>query len=264
MIRQKVHQKVNDIEEIELELTRFNAGRALSSQDKRLEELRIGGARLLIEVTGPDSLYYNRVKGFGIADLELLDQIVREYEQRNARPCFDMAPSRLDEQVALALHRKGFLPIEQLAFLEAEPMEVAAVHPDITIEPVHEGNADVLLEAVSELMGGVPAEVLARKKPYFTLPVFKNYLAFADGHLAGIGSLFIHEGRGYLANDYTLPEFRGRGCQTALIRHRLAEAKRTGLSMVYTDVEFGSPSHNNMLVQGFRHVYTNSFWIRDQ
>ncbi|WP_374954637.1 hypothetical protein [Paenibacillus sp. AR247] len=76
--------------------------------------------------------------------------------------------------------------------------------------------------------------------------------------------MFIHTGKGYLANDYTLPAFRGRGCQTALIRHRLSEAKRTGLSIVYTDVEFGSPSHNHMLVQGFRHVYTNSFWVRDQ
>lgn len=168
MIQQKVHQKVNDIEEIELELTRFNAGRALSSQDKRLEEIRIGSARLLIEATGPDSLYYNRVKGFGIADLEHLDQIVSEYEQRNARPCFDMAPTRLNEQVALALHRKGFLPTDQLAFLEAEPAEAAAVHPDITIEPVDEGNVDVLLEAVSDLMGGVPADILARKNG--TLP----------------------------------------------------------------------------------------------
>ncbi|OXL83823.1 hypothetical protein BCV73_12495 [Paenibacillus sp. SSG-1] len=264
MIQQKVHQKVNDIEEIELELTRFNAGRALSSQDKRLEEIRIGSARLLIETTGPDSLYYNRVKGFGIADLGHLDQIVSEYEQRNARPCFDMAPTRLNEQVALALHRKGFLPIDQLAFLEAEPVEAATVHPDMTIEPVDEGNVDVLLEAVSVLMGGVSADILARKKRYFTLPVFRNYLAYSDGQLAGIGSMFIHMGKGYLANDYTLPAFRGRGCQTALIRHRLSEAKRMGLSTVYTDVVFGSSSHNHMLVQGFRHVYTNSFWVRDQ
>ncbi|MCM2998444.1 GNAT family N-acetyltransferase [Paenibacillus cellulositrophicus] len=264
MIQQKVHQKVNDIEEIELELTRFNARRALSSQDKRLEEIRIGSARLLVEATGPDSLYYNRVKGFGIADLEHLDQIVSEYEQRNTRPCFDMAPTRLNEQVALALHRKGFLPTDQLAFLEAEPAEAAAVHPDITIEPVDEGNVDVLLEAVSDLMGGVPADILARKKRYFTLPEFRNYLAYSDGQLAGIGSMFIHAGKGYLANDYTLPAFRGRGCQTTLIRHRLSEAKRTGLSTVYTDVVFGSSSHNHMLVQGFRHVYTNSFWVRDQ
>ncbi|WP_143812984.1 GNAT family N-acetyltransferase [Paenibacillus sp. XY044] len=264
MIRHKVHQKVNDIEETELELTRFNAGRALSSPDKRLEEIRIGGTKLLIEVTGPDSLYYNRVKGFGIADLEHLDDIISEYERRNARPCFDMAPNRLNEQVALALHGRGFLPMDQLAFLEAAPVEKEAVHPDISVDPVHEGNVDVLLGIVSDLMGGVPAEVLARKKRYFTFPVFRNYLAYANGQLAGIGSMFIYKGNGYLANDYTLPAYRGRGCQTALICHRLSEAKRTGLSKVYTDVEFGSPSHDNMLVQGFSHVFTNSFWVRER
>ncbi|MGG6314542.1 GNAT family N-acetyltransferase [Paenibacillus macerans] len=74
--------------------------------------------------------------------------------------------------------------------------------------------------------------------------------------------MFIRGEEGYLANDFTFPDYRGRGAQTALIRHRLEAARSLGLSRLYTDVEFATVSHANMLKCGFRNIYMNAFWMK--
>ncbi|MNP47513.1 hypothetical protein D3C76_1415710 [compost metagenome] len=76
-----------------------------------------------------------------------------------------------------------------------------------------------------------------------------------------MGSLFLSGEKGYLANDYTFPEFRVRGCQSALIKRRLTDAAERGATTVYTDVEFGSASHANMERAGFRLAFLNTYWI---
>lgn len=44
-----------------------------------------------------------------------------------------------------------------------------------------------------------------------------------------MGSLFISGTDWYLANDFTFPEFRGKGSQTAVIHHLVQVAKELGL-----------------------------------
>lgn len=100
-----------------------------------------------------------------------------------------------------------------------------------------------------------------RVKGYFHASQFHNYMLTIDGRPAAMGSLFLHGSEGYLANDYTFEEFQGRGCQTALIGHRLSAAAELGLENVYTDVEFGSVSHTNMEKAGFRTAFINTFWM---
>ncbi|MNL57001.1 Acetyltransferase (GNAT) family protein [compost metagenome] len=78
-----------------------------------------------------------------------------------------------------------------------------------------------------------------------------------------MGSLFLNGGEGYLANDYTFPDYRGKGYQLSLLKHRLAEAVRLGVKTVYTDVEFGSVSHANMERVGFKTAYLNTYWMAE-
>jgi hypothetical protein len=77
-----------------------------------------------------------------------------------------------------------------------------------------------------------------------------------------MGSLFINGDAGYIANDFTFSQFRGMGCQSALVSHRLRIAHKMGLSDVYTDVEFGTVSHNNMLRSGFQTIFLNALWMQ--
>ncbi|ANS75926.1 hypothetical protein AWM70_16135 [Paenibacillus yonginensis] len=263
MGKQGIGDKVQQIEAMELRLNQFNAARALALPDKKPMVLKLGDSLLLMETSGPESMYYNRVKGFGPSDLDKLDLILQEYESRDLIPCFDIPPGRMTVEVGTALHQKGFVCAEQLTFLEAgHGSPPTAPASSVEIKEVDEHLADDLLNSISRIMGGVPSEILERKKPYFILPHFRNYLAYIGNEIAGIGSLFIHEREGYLANDYTFPEYRGMGCQKALIARRLAEAAKLGLTSVYTDVRFGSASHENMRLLGFEQVFTTSFWIK--
>jgi GNAT superfamily N-acetyltransferase len=259
-----VRSNVNKIEKIEMELTVFNSKRALSSSEKNLEIIEVGNSMLLKDKVSPQSIYYNRVKGFSPTDLDKLDQIIQIYEQDQITPCFDLAPSHTNYDVAKALVNKGYFSAEQLAFLQILPSEMKPALNKFKIVQVTEENAEEFIKLIGISTGlTFEAELIKQKNEYFYSPNFKNYIAYIEGQPAGMGSLFISVNEGYIANDYTFPDFRGKGLQTALIHHRLEVAKELDLEMVYTDVEFGSTSHNNMVKIGFQLVYVNSFWMRD-
>lgn len=269
MEKRTILETVRSIEAMELALTVFNAQRALADRDKHLEVLTHGDCTLLIEEGSPESPYYNRVKGFGRKDLDHLDGILARYHGKGVRPCFDMTPDHLDEEVAGALFRHGYAAVDQLVFLENLPGVTEKVrgksdagNPEIRIEEVREATAEGFVRIIMESNGGMDIgdDVIRRKKHYFHQPQFRNLVAFIGDEVAGIGSLFIKGSEGYLANDYTFEAFRGRGVQKALIDYRMIQAEKLGLERLYTDVEFGSVSHQNMERSGFRTVFLNAFY----
>jgi GNAT superfamily N-acetyltransferase len=85
------------------------------------------------------------------------------------------------------------------------------------------------------------------------------YLALEDDRAIGAGTLFVHDGVGYLGMGATLPEHRKRGAQSALLARRLEVARDLGCSVVVS--ETGAPvegdpqhSHRNMLRAGLREI----------
>lgn len=251
---------VHEIEWIEVELTRLNARRSLTPEARSLAVTELAGCTLLRD--GTESPYYNRIKGFGPAAVPHLDRLLSHYG--SIRPCFDMTPDKMTGDAALALLDRGYYPAEQLAFLAAAvPGDGAERQPDLEFELITEQNAKEFIRWIGLSNGGIdyPQPVADRVKAYFYAPDFRNYMLKVEGRPAAMGSLFLKGREGYLANDYTFEDFRGRGYQQQLIRQRLSEAACLGLEAVYTDVEFGSASHRNMENNGFRTVFINTFWL---
>ena len=60
----------------------------------------------------------------------------------------------------------------------------------------------------------------------------------------------------------TLPGFRRRGVQTALIRQRLWEAAQSGCEYAVVSTMPGSGSQRNMERRGFRVAYTKLVMVR--
>jgi GNAT superfamily N-acetyltransferase len=83
------------------------------------------------------------------------------------------------------------------------------------------------------------------------------FLAFLDGRLAGRGTVDIIEGVAAMQAAETLPEFRGRGIQAALLSARLAAARDEGCDLAMVDCEPGSASERNILRAGFQLLYTS-------
>jgi GNAT superfamily N-acetyltransferase len=83
-------------------------------------------------------------------------------------------------------------------------------------------------------------------------------LGTVDGEVAGGAAVATHDGVALLGGAATLPAFRGRGLQAALIEARLARAVAAGGDLAMTVTLPGSVSQRNCERQGFRVVYTRA------
>ncbi|MFB5676862.1 GNAT family N-acetyltransferase [Paenibacillus terreus] len=262
MNERKPSYYLEQIEKMELELTQLNASRSLVPVERQLEVLRVGNSILLRDRTDPASMYYNRIKGFGLPDLPDLDKLLSYYQ---VSPCFDMTPDHMTAEVARSLSDRGFIPVEQLVFMYVNLLkEKTESAQNFHIERVTEHTAEEFIRWIELSKKGVQftQEMIARSKSYLYSPSFLNYMLRIDGEPAAMGSLFLHGEEGYIANDYTFEAYRGRGCQGALLRQRLSDAASLGVKTVYTDVEFGSTSHGNMVKAGFKTAFLNTFWMK--
>jgi len=86
------------------------------------------------------------------------------------------------------------------------------------------------------------------------------FLAEVDGQPGGAGGLVIHERVALLAGAATVPEFRRRGLQGALLEARLRYAREHGCDLAMMVAEAGSNSQRNAERQGFRVAYTRMKW----
>jgi GNAT superfamily N-acetyltransferase len=84
------------------------------------------------------------------------------------------------------------------------------------------------------------------------------YLAFADGTLAGGAAVSADHAVCGLFGASTLPAFRRRGVQSALLAARLAWACEKGCDLAVSIAQPGSISHRNLERSGFRVAYTRT------
>ncbi|MDF2627939.1 MAG: acetyltransferase [Symbiobacteriaceae bacterium] len=87
---------------------------------------------------------------------------------------------------------------------------------------------------------------------------WRSYIAYIDGERAAGAQLRIDGGVGSLWMAGTLPQYRGRGAQTALIARRAADARAAGCDLLVTQTDVGSISQCNMERAGFRIAYTKA------
>ena len=100
---------------------------------------------------------------------------------------------------------------------------------------------------------------------FASLPGSLDFLARVDGEVAGGGGgRIISEARiAALFGAATLPEFRRRGVQSALIARRLHEAAQAGCEYAVVSTQPGSASQRNMERRGFRVAYTKVVMVRE-
>ena len=88
------------------------------------------------------------------------------------------------------------------------------------------------------------------------------FVAELAGAIIGTAALNLHDGVALLAGASTLPEFRGRGAQSELLRARLSHAHAAGCDVAMMAALPGSTSQTNAERQGFHIAYTRTKWQR--
>ena len=113
---------------------------------------------------------------------------------------------------------------------------------------------------------GLSAQASALPAALCGAPGWHLFMAFDGAHPAGTGALFVEDGIGWTDWGATDPDFRRRGCQTALLVARLDKAIALGCRMILTETGEevpGDPQHSyrNILKVGFSETQVRENWV---
>jgi GNAT superfamily N-acetyltransferase len=217
---------------------------------------RFGEAWAPVNPDEPELDFQNRVIGLYPKDAGQLDAIVAYYREAGVRPWFELPPAHDFERLAGPLIAGGARPIGFQSVLYAEPERFEA---DARVREIGQDEAEVFADVL--LRGhGVPDDVSrSHVGRWAGNPSSRLYLAEVDGVPAAAGALVLGEVAN-LANASTLPEFRGRGLQSALIRARIDAAAMSGAALVCASASWDSQSQRNLERAGLRVAYTKTVW----
>lgn len=242
-------------------------GEALGVQTRAWE----GGLWSVRCRTAPDHEPGNQIMGLTEGTLERLPELVAWFDEAGCSPGFRWPGTAIGPELGARLHGLG-LHVNELEAWMAAPLD--------TLDLVEGGGHDVIevrseaeLDAwVQAFFGGWQLEdpdkqrvARAAMAPWPGPASWRRYVARIDGEPAGEALLVLFDDVAYLAEAATVPRFRRRGIQRALIARRLADARAAGASTVFGGVVYGDRSWANMRANGLREAFlTVSFRRRSR
>jgi hypothetical protein len=209
----------------------------------------------------PEVDFMNRIAGLRTRHAPLVPEIAAWYRAEGAPFWAEIRPEEGFRELADALAREGARQVDFHSFLygPVTPLPPAPTALGVTVEPVGRAEFDLFLET---LLGGIGVSGADRRlhAHWPDLDHWRLYLARVDGTPAGAAVLRVSDGVGLLANASTLPAFRGRGAQAALVARRTADAAAEGCELMASCAVFGSASHRNLERAGLRVAFTKAVW----
>jgi ribosomal protein S18 acetylase RimI-like enzyme len=209
----------------------------------------------------PDLDFMNRIHGLAFADPAVLEEVLFFYGLLGLRPWIELPPGA--EGMAGRLAEAGARPVESLAVLFGTAHARPSPPPNVDIRRI--GRVDARRFAELLLAGhGVSSDARAVDAAGIAAAGSREdiafYVAALDGQEAAAGVLALRDRVGYLANASTLPAFRRRGCQTALVARRIADSAALGCDLLASLTSFGSASQRTLERAGLRIAYIRTVW----
>ena len=226
------------------------------------------GVALFVDVGWP----MNKVLGLGLAPAVDIDRAVDALGavQLRAMKNGEGIPVELSDRAAPgfleALVGAGYAHEADEVVLALDPRGIGGIpvdHVEITtVGPAHsETWIETSVEGFAVPAGGVahadfPRAILRRVfEDRATVDGVQAMIAIVDGAPAGAASLRVHGGLAQFCGATTLPGFRGRGVQTAMLRARVVAAGGVGCTMATVTAPAGSISERNARSLGFTEVH---------
>jgi GNAT superfamily N-acetyltransferase len=248
---------------------------AASSPDADPFVEHIGGG--VAVYAGPSSPM-NKMIGIGFDGVPADDtlQLVEDQFSRRQAPLQAEISTLADPAVAALLTRRGYV-LEGFENVLGRPVAVdnAGFTVDgIDIQEMNGDEAAIWLDtAVTGFLhldqqGVQPAplpprdDLEASLRDITNVPGFIRYFARIDADIAGVATLRVDAGVAQLCGAATLPRFRRRGVQKALLRRRLADAARAGCDVAVMTTQPGSKSQENGHRQGFSLLYSRALLVK--
>ena len=200
---------------------------------------------------------------------EDLDRLETFYFERGSPAEIDLCPFS-DPTLAGRLFERSYRPdhFEQALVREVIPEDGSAVAEtveDISIEPA---TPDLVIPYCDLLTRGfdLPPEyggaLVQAGRITFASEGVRIYAALSGARLIAAGSMRMEDGVVGLSGATTLPEFRRRGLQTALLTLRLRDAAREGCDLAAVNAMVGTTSQRNIERAGFHPAYTRTVLVK--
>jgi GNAT superfamily N-acetyltransferase len=227
-------------------------------------------------VTRPGSPL-NKIIGIGFGDTiddGALTAVEADWRERREPVRVELAtlatPSVGAMLTARGYRLHGYENVLALSVASPTPAERTAIE----VELVRAGDDAAWLEAVITGFAhpdgtGVTSEVVPREalapimEDFRLAPGMTRCLARIDGEPAGAANVRFDAGIAQLCGATTLPRFRRRGVQRALLDARLAWAREAGCDIAVIATAPGSQSQANAQKQGFALLYARAVLVRE-
>ena len=135
----------------------------------------------------------------------------------------------------------------------------------VTVRPVKIEEAKLYTRVITDgFAEQVPASqsLLEVVESFVHRPRGQAFFAMVDGEIAGAAGVAEHDGIAEMSGAATLPRFRNRGVQAALIAGRLAWSAERGCSLATTTTGPATSSQRNFERAGFQVVYSRTKLVR--
>jgi hypothetical protein len=242
--------------------------RAARNRELGAAQARFGQVTATRLAALPGHAAYNKARGFSHEDGDRLAEICDFFAAAAVPPVIEVWAGDASAALGQRLARAGFYAAEvnaTLAAVAGRPVPARGAGTEADVREVMADDDTVYLDTLFEGYGlGGDESRLSRMMmaAEHRSPRLRRYLAYQDGRPAAAGGLLYTAGRQcYLAGAATVPDLRGRGSQSALIRRRLRDAAAAADQVVVTTA-FGSSSQANLERRGFAIVHTRTLWRR--
>jgi GNAT superfamily N-acetyltransferase len=201
-----------------------------------------------------------------------IDELEEFYRSRDANVNIEVCPLA-DISLVEQLAARGYKPIEfsnvLARFLSLNELNACVRRQtEISVRLATAGEAEAWGQTAArgfmETMetANVPPPMRDLFTTIFHTSGTHCFIAEQDGVIIGGGSMNIRDGIAALAGASTLPAYRKRGAQGALLDYRLQFAMKHGCDLATVATLPGSASQRNAERNGFRVAYTRTKWLR--
>jgi GNAT superfamily N-acetyltransferase len=211
--------------------------------------------------------YWSQALGFTEpVTADLLDEIVAHYRDLGARKAtLNFAPDLLPADFAEMAAECGLVESGAKTKLGGDAEAVKDAPTDFRVAPVTELDAAEFGEVILAGFGapGTPlSEMIASS---VGAPNSRPFAAWDGDTMVAGGVLLVHGDVGALHSGATLPAYRGRGAQSALISARAEAARKAGCRWLIAETGRPTPdqpnsSYNNMRRAGLDDLYPRTVW----
>jgi len=259
--------------------SRLTSGAAEAIRDAGLQKRVV-----IMPIAGGTAVYagpaapMNKLIGLGFdgpLDLYMLNEVEREWRGR-AEPVRVELSILAHPTVGEVLTGRGYRlhGFENVLGRSLKTLEPVNSNPELTVEVLQDSDAatwmDIAVTSFLELdgTGSGPDDSMSREEmarvlsEFMVVPGFVRYLGRIADKAVGEAAMRLDEGLAQICGAGTLPAFRGRGMQKALLGQRLLDAQAAGCDLAVVTTAPGSRSQDNVMRRGFELLYTRAVLVK--